>query len=55
MMISTNNPWKRRRMLRYIGKEIEKNVILIRPDRSFKRQVRRETRKVNILNKKRAL
>ena len=55
MMISTNNPWKRRHMLRYIGTEIEKNAMLIRPYRSFKRKVRRETRKVNILNKKRVL
>lgn len=55
MMLSINNPWKRSRMLKYIGKEIKKNVIPIRPNRSFKRKVRKDTQRVNILNKKRAL
>lgn len=37
-MISINNPWKRSRMLKHIEEEIQRNVIPIRPDRSFERK-----------------
>lgn len=54
-MISINNPWKRSRMLKHIEEEIQKNIIPVRPDRSFKRKVHRDTQMVNRMNKKRAL
>ncbi|OFI06306.1 transposase DDE domain protein [Clostridium acetireducens DSM 10703] len=54
-MISINNPWKRSRMLKHIEKEIERNVIPIRPDRNFKRKNNKSTQMVNRMNKKRAL
>ncbi len=54
-MISTKNPWKRSRMLKHIEEEIERNVIPIRPDRSFERNEHRSTQMVNRMNKKRAL
>lgn len=54
-LISINNPWKRTKMLRYIQKEIERNVIPIRPDRKFVRKENKSTQMVNRMNKKRAL
>lgn len=54
-MISINNPWKRLRMLKHIEEEIQRNVIPIRPDRSFERKENKSTQMVNRMNKKRAL
>ncbi|MGL4911075.1 MAG: IS4 family transposase [Romboutsia sp.] len=54
-MISTKNPWKRTRMLKQIEKEIQKNIIPIRPNRTFKRKIHRDTQMANRMNKKRAL
>ncbi|MHC1683093.1 MAG: IS4 family transposase [Clostridiaceae bacterium] len=54
-MISINNPWKRSHMLKHIEKEIQRNVIPIRPDRSFERKENKSTQMVNRMNKKRAL
>ena len=54
-MISTNNPWKRSRMLKHIEEEIERNVIPVRPDRKFERKNHKCTQMVNRMNKKRAL
>lgn len=54
-MISINNPWKRSRMLKHIEEEIQRNVIPIRPDRSFERKENKSTQMVNRMNKKRAL
>ncbi|AWK52940.1 hypothetical protein DIC82_18920 [Clostridium beijerinckii] len=54
-MISTNSPWKRSRMLKYIKEEIERNVIPVRPDRKFERKNNKATQMVNRMNKKRAL
>lgn len=54
-LISINNPWKRSRMLKFIQEEIERNVIPIRPDRTFERKENKSTQMVNRMNKKRAL
>lgn len=54
-MIATNNPWKRSRMLKHIEKEIERNVIPVRPDRRFERKNHKCTQMVSRMNKKRAL
>ncbi|MCY6355866.1 IS4 family transposase [Clostridium sp. ZS2-4] len=54
-MISINNPWKRSRILKHIEEEIQRNVIPIRPDRSFERKENKSTQMVNRMNKKRAL
>lgn len=54
-LISINNPWKRSRMLKSIQEEIERNVIPIRPDRTFTRKENKATRMRNRMNKKRAL
>lgn len=54
-LISINNPWKRSRMLKRIQEEIERNVIPIRPDRTFERKENKSTQMVNRMNKKRAL
>lgn len=54
-MMSTNDPWKRSRMLKHIEQEIERNVIPARPDRNFERKNHKSTQMVNRMNKKRAL
>ncbi|MVX67419.1 hypothetical protein GKZ28_27815 [Clostridium chromiireducens] len=54
-MISTNNPWKRSRMLKYIEKEIERIVIAVRPDGRFERKNHKCTQMVNRMNEKRSL
>lgn len=54
-MLSIKNPCKRRRMLKHIEEEIQRNVIPIRPDRSFERKIHRNTQMVNKMNKKRSL
>ncbi|NFH70232.1 transposase [Clostridium botulinum] len=54
-LIAINNPWKRSRMLKFIQEEIERNVIPIRPDRTFERKENRNTQMINRMNKKRAL
>lgn len=54
-MLATNNPWKRSRMFKYIEKEIQRNVIPIRPNRKFKRKENKSTQTVNRMNRKRAL
>lgn len=55
LMIITTNPLKRSKMLKYIQKEIEKNIIPIRHGRAFPRRITRTMRMENKMNKKRAL
>lgn len=54
-MLIINNPWKRSRMLKQIQEEIQRNLILIRPDRTFERKENKSTQMVKRINKKRAL
>ncbi|WP_252232280.1 IS4 family transposase [Clostridium sp. ZBS15] len=54
-LIAMNNPWKRSRMLKFIQEEIERNVIPIRPNRTFERKENRNTQMINRMNKKRSL
>lgn len=42
-------------MLRFIQDEIERNVIPIRPNKTFERKENESTQVVNRMNKKRAL
>lgn len=51
-MISTNNHWKRSRMLKHIEEEIERNVIPVRPNRKFERKNNKSTQMANRMNKK---
>ncbi len=51
-MLITKNSWKRKRILREIQEEIDRNIIPIGPDRSFKRKDHRATQMGNRMNKK---
>lgn len=54
LMLLEKSPWKRSRMLKKIMKEISRNVIPIRPNRSFIRR-RTDRSNKNALSKKRVL
>ncbi len=54
-MLIIKNPWKRSKILKSIQKEIEKNIVPIRPGRKFVRKDHKCTQMENRMNKKRAL
>ena len=49
------SPRKRSKMLKEIEAEIQRNIIPIRPDRSFERKNNKSTQMANRMNKKRSL
>ncbi|MGY0374145.1 hypothetical protein [Clostridium sp. JNZ J1-5] len=51
-LIAINNPWKSSRILKFIQEEIERNVIPIRPNRTFEKKENRNTQMINRMNKK---
>ena len=54
-MLIIKNPWKRSKILKSIQREIEKNIVPIRPGRKFVRKDHKCTQMENRMNKKRAL
>lgn len=54
LMLAEKNRRKRAKILEHIGKEISRNVILIRTKRSFKRK-NKSTQMVNKMNQKRSM